>query len=105
MDLAFGDREIRRVCEDSDKAVEVYGVQIAEALHNRLADLSAATSLSDIIVGRPAQLSDNTFKIDISGGYRLVFSANDRKLTYNAQGSIDWLSVTRIRITSIELHA
>lgn len=102
MDLAFGDRELRKVCEDEDIAIEKYGNSIAEALQTRLADLMAATSLKDIQFGGLALLDKTTFKINLSSGYILVFSANNRRLQYDSQGIIDLLSVTRILILSIE---
>ncbi|RRA99216.1 hypothetical protein [Larkinella rosea] len=102
MELAFGDRDIRQICEDEDTAIEKYGTFVAEALQNRLADLWAATSPKDLIVGEPTLLPDSTFKVNLNNVYRLIFSANDRKIKNDSQGDLDWLSVSRIKILRIE---
>ena len=102
MDLAFEDRDIRRICEDKKTAIEKYGTFVAEVLQNRLADLRAATSLKDILVGEPALLIDSTFKINLIDWYTIVFTANNRRLSYDSQGNIDWSFITRIKILSID---
>ena len=53
LELAFNSRELRSICEHEPTAKDALGAEIAEALRRRLADLRAATSIADLIVGNP----------------------------------------------------
>lgn len=104
MDFSFENKEIRTLCEDMDKAQAQYGHAVAQDLQSRLADLDAATTVNEIMTGRPGK-ADNSplgnYKVDLCDGFRLVFCSNhiDPPL---ANDDIDWGKVTRIRILKIE---
>lgn len=102
MHLSFGDKQIRQICEDQNVAIETYGSAAAQALQNRLADLWAATTLRDMIVGKPTLLHDSTYQVNLNKEYSLVFSAINRRITYESEGSEEYRYVSRIKILRIE---
>ena len=59
MELAFESRWLRTVCENEADADRELGLAVAETLRHRLADLLAATSIDDILAGKP-HFSDTT---------------------------------------------
>ncbi len=53
MILAFETRTLRMICEDNSVASNKLGPEVASALRDRVADLRAAVTKSDLIVGNP----------------------------------------------------
>ena len=105
MEFAFLNKEIRNICEDENKAKEDLGEEVARILKIRLADLFAATSVFDIILGDPKELITEgkfEFKVDICNGYQLIFSPNHVKNPLTRKNTIDWLKVNRIKIIKID---
>ena len=105
MELAFLNKELRELCEDEDIAIVQLGVVIAKELQSRLADLAAATSVNDLLTGRPKAIENQawpSYKIDLANGFRLVFCANHVKAPVNQNGTIDWSRVNHIKILQIE---
>ena len=104
MELAFESRELRSVCEQESTANEQLGTEIAKALRNRLADLRAATSIADLIVGNPRTIEAGAMAclcIDLGDGCQLVLRPNHPENPVTDSGSIDWPKVRRIKVTHI----
>jgi hypothetical protein len=79
------------------------GVAVAESLRRRLADLRAATSVSDLIASPPLPLTDPLqMAIELSDGYRLVLAANHVSVPMLGSGLVDWSAVTRIKLLRME---
>ena len=104
MELAFESKYLRDICEDMSKARFVLGDTVAEALTHRLADLHAAISISDLLVGNcriegigGAQRA----YIDLPHDHCIILTANHPKQPVTLQGDLDWNSVTRIKIILI----
>ena len=76
MELAFETMSLRTICESESDAKHELGQTVAESLKRRLADLRAATSITDLVAGRP-RVSDHAASqrmlVDLGGGYILVF--------------------------------
>ena len=103
MEFAFESKKLRDICESESEAKRHLGDSVAEMLKHRLADLDAARSAKDLIVGRP-RLGDDaeTMMVDLCEGSRLVFTANHPNNPTTENGELDWANVRRIRILRIE---
>lgn len=105
MRLAFKDYKIRKICEDLDAATNEYGVAVADMLKIRLADLEAATTISDILTGNPsivANMPYSLFKVDLAENLQLLFgAAHIKKPPIGENGDIDWAHVNYIQILEI----
>ena len=104
MELAFDSIRLRTICENDKEAKRKLGTKAAEILRHRLADLCAATSIKDVIVGFPrrATVASQDMLLDLCDGHVVIFSANHAKNPVAVDGSIDWLRVSRIKIIQIE---
>ena len=109
MDVAFANRNLRKICEDPRAAKRQLGQASARKLRSRLADIMAASRLGDIPAGRPHPLRGSRsgqFAVSLSGGERLVFEANDDPVPTTQEGVTDWKNVASIRIVFIgDYHA
>jgi proteic killer suppression protein len=102
LELAFETKELRDICENEAEAKREFGDAVAEVLKHRLADLDAAISPRDLIVGNPRLGPGiHAMTVDLSEGYRLVFTPNHPHNPTTAAGSTDWEKVSRVRILKI----
>jgi proteic killer suppression protein len=104
LELAFETRSIRTLCEKQKKAERKLGVKVANQLKRRLADLIAAPTARDIVVGKPVVEKGNPgerMSLQLSDGFHLIFVANHNQNPMK-EGAVDWSKVKRIRITEIE---
>lgn len=99
MEIAFDSIPIRNLCEDALRAEEDLGPEVAASLRSRLADIRAATSVSDLLLGNPHWV-EGTLRVSLAAGYVLIFVANHVSNPMNENGVI-WNKVTRVRILSI----
>lgn len=106
MEIAFDTQRIRSFCESGGLATEEWGAEVAQALKHRLADLRAATSVKDLVVGQPRVLDGEADRkymyLDLCNGYRMVFSANHPTPPMTDSGNLDWAKVSRVKISRIE---
>lgn len=107
MELSFETLWLRRICEDPDAASAALGLDSADQLIDRLADLRAADSLADLVVGRPTKIEarDATFDIAIGSKARLVATIVHRPIPLAADGDVDLQRVWRIKLISVEVTA
>jgi len=95
---------LRTICERETVARHELGDTIAEELKHRLADLRAATSIDDLLIGNLQKLDEpdrQCLAIDLIDEYRLVFCANHPKNPVTESGKVNWRKVSRIKITHI----
>lgn len=105
MQLAFESKQLRTICEDEVQAKVELGDTVANTLKRRLADLWAATSVKDLVAGKPRLLPEpeaNNMAVDLSEGWRLIFTANHVSNPTTQENNLDWSRVTRIKILRIE---
>jgi len=105
LELAFANKTIRRVCENQASASRELGVEVADSLRRRLADLRAAPNVKDVIAGSPRENDSNSqshFTVDLANGVRLVFCANHNSTPMLKTGTVDWAKVSRVKILKIE---
>lgn len=100
MELAFQTQALRDICEDADRASSEFGGDVAAALRHRLADLRAAVSLNDVIVGHP-QVDGQLVSIEIGDTHLLRLAANHVKNPVSADGTIDWKAISRLRVLEL----
>lgn len=105
MHLSFENKEIRSICEDESMAVNLYGPEVIEKLKNRLTDMIAATTVSEIPpIGNPREIEGNPhthYVIDLCDGFHICVSANHLKPPLLENGNLDWPNVSRIKILQI----
>ena len=106
LDLAFASKSLRTICENEEEAVHELGGSVGEVLKHRLADLRAAITINDLLVGQPRILDGDTYNrhmiIDLCDSYQMIFSANHPNNPIGENGKIDWQKVSRIKILRIE---
>ena len=105
LELAFETKTLRDLCEKEEKARRELGPEVAEKLKHRLADLRAAESVQDLVIGRPRETqcaNPGCFVIDLADGCSLAFCANHRKVPLLTSGGVDWAKVSRVKILRIE---
>lgn len=104
MELAFSSKHLRKVCEYSDVAEAELGAISAVRLANRLSDLRTIDHVDGLPAGRPRMATiqgSECYVIDLADSYKMVITPNHTKAPKNADGSIDWLSVSRVMVMEI----
>lgn len=104
MEIRFRNKKLREVCEQRKVAVKTMGSPSADKLRIRLAALEAASCVSDLVARRPHELTGQRagqFALDLSGGWRLVFSPDNEPRPAREGGGIDWQRVTIVCIEYI----
>ncbi len=104
MEINFKNKKIRELCEKSAVAQKKLGAACARKLRTRMDDLEAALNVTDLVAGTPHPLLGNRagqFAVDLTGGWRLVFSPDNVPCPCRDDGSIDWPEVTIICIEYI----
>lgn len=102
MELAFDSKLLRDICENEDQAKLELGVDVAGALKHRLADLRAARSPRDLLVGQPRVVGDGKeMALDLCDGHQLIFKSNHPLMDSHIP---DWASVTRVKILRVEAN-
>jgi proteic killer suppression protein len=104
MELSFRTRILRSVCEDVERAASTYGSEFAKHLKSRLADLRAAPTVLDLVVGRPIfNGSDKAeLRISITDDFVLHCRPNHSSLPIDQDGAVDWRRIHRLQVIDIE---
>jgi len=105
LELAFSSVQLRIICENESHAKKELGSEVALVLKRRLADLAAAKSIQDLVVGDLRYLdglNKNQMTIDLCDGHRLVFSANHPTNLATSTHELNWQKVSRLKLLRIE---
>jgi hypothetical protein len=104
LELAFSTKALRAVCESEERAVRRLGVDCANVLKRRLADLRAAANASDLVAGNPRRAPGpkEELMLDLADGYAVILAVNHATVPRLDSGVIDWSSVSRIKLLRIE---
>ena len=79
MDITYKNKKIEKVCTDAKTAERSYGRVMAEKIHQRIDEISAADTVEMMIqfhIGRCHPLTQNRkgqYAVDLVHPYRLVF--------------------------------
>ena len=101
MRILFSDDDLEALCAEVKRQKRNLGAACAKKLRARLADLAAASHVSDLVAGRPHPLLGDRhgqFSVDLEGGRRLVFEPADEPVPTRADGSIAWERVAEVRV-------
>jgi hypothetical protein len=101
--IAFASQSLRAICENPTTADTELGPAVAQTLRNRLADLRAATSLSDLVAGSPRILNHRSqcMAVNLREGFQMIFAPNHVNNPRDGRNGIDWTKVRRIKIVEI----
>ena len=86
MIVTYKNKSIERICTDYSEAIRKHGSDIANKLHQRIYEISAAPSVEVMIqchIGRCHRLSGNRigqYSVDLGHPYRLIFTVQDGKV-------------------------
>lgn len=81
--VTYKNKSLEKICTDFSEAVRKYGTKIAEKIHLRINEISAATSIEMMIqfhIGRCHRLTGNRngqYSVDLAQPYRLIFTVKD----------------------------
>lgn len=104
MDIDFATAKLRALCEQHARMVAAFGLPCAKKLQSRLADLDAVAFVTELVAGRPHPLKGGRlgeFAVDLQGAVRLVFEPGQDPVPRNADKSIAWNQVNKVRIIFI----
>lgn len=104
MEISFAETGLKALCEKAAVARKRLGDAGARKLQARLADVSAAGNVRELVVGHPHPLRGERlgqFALDLARGTRLVFEPADNPVPREKDGSIDWSRVTSVRVTYV----
>ncbi|MGW0454508.1 killer suppression protein [Gordonia sputi] len=101
MILSFLTRDLRTVCEEQSAAIDRYGIELADLLRARVADLCSASTIDDLPVGNP-RVCEQTLIVDLGtiGVMRWVPSGKSAKP--GEDGVLDWAKVDRLELIAID---
>jgi hypothetical protein len=104
MIIAFQSTQIRDLCEDPDAADRHMGRNVAEVFRDRLADVRAAASVEDLIVGNPRRDGPESefLRIAIGRDIDIVLKANHRRSVIDGSGRVDWTHVSYVKMIEVE---
>lgn len=106
LEISFRTKTLRTVCEIRGKAEREYGKGPASALRRRLADIRAAETVNDLLVGQPrSSLGDGTGRmvVNLGNSHRLVFGPNHPGATGAGTVDLAWSKVRRVKVLNIEV--
>lgn len=104
MKITFKNGKIQKLCEQQAIAQRELGQNCAKKLRSRLADLSAAISVQELVAGNPHPLKGDRYRqfaLSLQGGVRLVFEPANDPVPSTKDGSINWANVSEICIVFI----
>ena len=104
MDIDYKTAKLKKLCLTSNEADKKLGSNSGKKLRTRLADIEAASNVSELIAGRPHPYTGDKaglFSLDLHGGDRLLFEPLKKPPPTKDDGGIDWLSVESIFIVFI----
>jgi hypothetical protein len=105
VEFAFGTVALRSLCEIRRRATTVLGAEAARELAQRLADLSALTTVAELADLFPDDIVDRSRSeraLRLQAGNDLVFCAGHVEVPVLEDGSTDWTRVSRIKILALE---
>jgi proteic killer suppression protein len=101
VEISYKSKKLEALCDPRSPAHRKLGKDKALKLKNRVTDLRAALSVSQLSAGRPHPLVGNRagqFALDLVHPERLVFEPDHELVPQTEDGGIDWSRVTRVVI-------
>ncbi len=107
MDIYFKTKKLQKICSKEKIAIKELGPKRAKKLMQRMMELSAAESLSDISIYPPARCHElvgdrkGQLSVDLGHPYRLLFIPADDPVPRKKEGGLDRATVSSIEIIEI----
>jgi len=107
MDIYFKTRKLQNICSEEKEMQTQLGTQCAEKLKQRMMELKAADTLSDISYLPPPRCHElagkraSQFSVDLEHPYRLLFIPINDPVPLLRGGGIDRKQITEIEIIEI----
>jgi proteic killer suppression protein len=104
MKVSYEHDDVETLCKHHKVAVKRLGAASARKLQRRLAELHAASAVSDLVVGRPHPLRYDRagqFAVDLHKGTRLIFKPTFQPQPLKDDGSINWSQIAEITIIEV----
>lgn len=82
MYITYKNNKIKKICTDAKTAERAYGLKMAEKIHQRIDEITAADTIEMMIkfhIGRCHPLTQNRkgqYAMDLVQPYRLIFEKN-----------------------------
>ena len=82
MEITYKNKKIEKVCTDAKTAEKTYGRDMADKIHQRIAEIEASDTVEMMVqfhIGRCHPLAQNRkgqYALDLVHPYRLVFEKN-----------------------------
>jgi toxin HigB-1 len=105
LEITFQDKHLREICENAEQALAQYAQETVSFLIKRLADIRAASVMTEIPMGNPRvdPPRSDRLVIDLCANFRIIAIAIHKPSNpVSESGAVDWLRVTRIKIMGIE---
>lgn len=104
MDVNYKTPKLKKLCLVRKEADKKLGPNSSKKLRTRLADIEAASNVTELISGRPHPYKgakEGLFSLDLHGGDRLLFEPLVKPPPTKDDGGIDWSKVESILIVFI----
>ncbi len=104
MDIDYKTTKLKKLCLARKAADKKLGPNSSKKLRTRLADIEAASNVSELIAGRPHPYTGDKagqFSLDLHGGDRLLFESLKKPPPTKDDGGIDWSNVESIFVVFI----
>jgi plasmid maintenance system killer protein len=108
VEVLFQDRKLEKICNNRSQLDRKYGILRAKLLARRLDELKRAENLEamrGVSQARCHELKGDragTLAVDLDHPYRLIFEPATNPIPRKADGGLDWIEVTIIRILAVE---
>ena len=104
MEIHFRNKKLQELCQTSKLMKKKLGDELAKKLKARLSDLESASTVSELVAGRPHPLEydrKGQFAVDLNNMIRLVFEPANEPIPRCSDETVDWKRITVIRIVCI----
>ncbi|MEO5376803.1 MAG: hypothetical protein H7832_03310 [Magnetococcus sp. DMHC-6] len=104
MKIQYKNQKIEKLCNQQAVAQQTFGKPVAIKLQTRIAEIKAASRVTELIAGDPHPLKGNRlgqFSLSFSESERVVFKPNQDPIPRHEDSSIDWSQVINIIIVFI----
>ncbi|CAI2719372.1 type II toxin-antitoxin system RelE/ParE family toxin [Nitrospina watsonii] len=107
MEISFSKKPLQKTCGSEKESNKKWGRATAKRVRQRLAELAAADTLSDMSHLPPARCHELTgkrkglFAVNVSAKMRLIFKPDHSPVPENKHGGIDLNKITKITILEV----
>lgn len=107
MEISFSKKSLQKTCGSETESNKNWGRATAKRVRQRLVELAAADTLSDVSHLPPARCHELTgrrkgqFAVVVSTKMRLIFKPDHHPVPQNKEGGIDLNKITKIIILEV----